>query len=141
MNKLDTQEEFQIELMNPNPSSSKTKEGPIYRVSFEMHQDDWQCFMDANTKGMILVGTLQVLESNPVEPEKPKGGVRSKDAAFLCQDEDANRWASSLGFRDLKDMIYTRCAIKSRAELDHNPEALEEYERIKVDFLRSMGYA
>ncbi len=73
MNPLDTGEEFQIEVMNPNPSSSKTKDGPKYRVSFEMTQDDWQCFMDANTNGMVLELTGRARgRTSPPRPCRPR---------------------------------------------------------------------
>lgn len=47
-------EVFELELLNPNPTSSKTKDGPVYRVSFELDKDSWDCFMSANTKGMLI---------------------------------------------------------------------------------------
>jgi hypothetical protein len=142
MNPLDTGEEFAVEFMNPNPSSSKTKAGPVYRVSFEVHRELWDEFMDAETAGMVLEGSLAVTAKNePLEaPEapRPKGGVLARNAGMLCQDELANQWAATLGFHDLKDLIYRRCVIDSRAELDHDREAAKEFERIKSDFARAM---
>lgn len=141
MNPLDTGEEFSIELMNPNPTSSKTKDGPKYRVSFETTQDDWQCFMDANTNGMILEGTLRATEIPAPKMEvsvKPKGGPLSKAAAMLCQDDLANKFGQILGYEDFKTAIYARCGINSRSELDHNLVAAEAYARLKSDFIRQM---
>ena len=139
LNPLDSGDEFAIELMNPNPSSSKTKDGPKYRVSFEMTQDDWQCFMDANTSGMVLemTGRATVIPATKIDlPEKPKGGPLSKAAAMLCQDDKANEYAGILGHTDFKELIYARCCIQSRAELDHDKEAAKEYESIKSQFIR-----
>lgn len=138
MNPLDTGEEFSIELMNPNPTSSKTKAGPVYRVSFEVHRDVWDCFMDAETGGMVLEGALQVTAQNaPLEaPEKPKGGPLSKAAAMLCQDDKANEYAEILGQPDFQHLIYDRCRIKSRAELDHDSYAAAQYEELKRSFIR-----
>ena len=139
MNPLDTGEEFSLEVMNPNPSSSKTKDGPKYRVSFELTQDDWQCFMDANTNGMILelTGRATSIPAPKMElPEKPKGGPISKAAAMLCQDEKANEYAVILGHDSFQELIYAQCCIESRSELDHDHAAAREYEKIKSHFIR-----
>ena len=150
MNPLDTTEIFHFSGFNPNPSFSKTKDGPVYRISFEVEQDVWQQFVDANTKGMIIdfAGTVQ--EKQP-EPEKPKGGAKSREAAFLCEGDDFNLWADkqlssrynvyaqleSAG----KELIYHACKITSRAELDHNPEAYETFKKIEKAFYQSRSKA
>ena len=59
---------------------------------------------------------------------------------MFCQDEEANKWACQLGFADLKHMIYHRCGIESRAELDHDEDAYDEFRRIKTEFIRTLGY-
>jgi len=59
MTKLDAGEMLAIQMCNPNPTSSKRKDGPIYRVSFELTQEDWLEFMDSNTDGMILDCVMQ----------------------------------------------------------------------------------
>lgn len=51
---------FELEMCNPNPSSSKTKEGPKYRVSFEVTRDIWDLFMSADTSGMIVLARATV---------------------------------------------------------------------------------
>ncbi len=139
MNPLDTGDEFTIELMNPNPTSSKTKAGPVYRVSFEMHREDWECFMDANTNGMILYMTGKAVEI-PVtsfsKSERPKGGPISKEAAMLCQDDLANDYARSMGFDDFKHMTYIKCGVESRATLDHSRHAETAWQWLKSDFIR-----
>ena len=139
MNPLDTGDEFTLDLMNPNPTSTKTKDGPKYRVSFEMSREDWDLFMDANTNGMILEVSGRATEipapKMDVTP-KPKGGPLSKAAAMLCQDERANEYAVVLGHTDFKELIYAQCCIESRAELDHDHGAAREYEKIKSQFIR-----
>ena len=161
MNPLDTGEGFEIEFMNPNPTSSKTKSGPMYRISFEVHREAWDCFMDAPTNGMVLEGQLRVTEA-PVqnlnqqtdkwqsgEPykgdpqewaheiaQKKKGGPISKAAAMLCQDDKANEFARNQGYDSFKHMIYAVCFVKSRAELDHVKDAALQYQRLKRAFIK-----
>lgn len=56
LNPLDTPgEPFEFEARNPNPSSSKTQQGPVYRISLEVDEKTWRCFMHADTKGMLLL--------------------------------------------------------------------------------------
>ena len=62
---------FDLALMNPNPSGSKTKQGPVYRVSFEIDQEWYIRFMDAKTSGMMIAAKCTVFTDNPPE-EKPK---------------------------------------------------------------------
>ena len=128
MNPLDSKAVFHMELLNPNPTSSKTKDGPKYRVSFEMHKEDWQCFMDANTQGMVLEFQGRVTELN--EP-MPKGGPLSKEAGMLCQHPEYNEYAESKGYEDLKAMIYANCSITSRAQLDHDNSGAWCYNNLK----------
>jgi hypothetical protein len=73
-NPLDFHDIFHIELMNPNPTSSKTKDGPMYRVSFELaDRESWSQFMDANTKGMVINCAMQVMPPQGyIEPSKEK---------------------------------------------------------------------
>lgn len=133
-NPLDTDRVFSLELMNPNPTSSKTKDGPKYRVSFEMHKDDWQTFMDADTNGMVLEmqGRVQERHGNvPDVPDKPKGGPLSIEAAQWCHQAGPNSFAVCLGYAGLKDLIYDQCSIISRAELDHNARAANRWQNIK----------
>jgi len=141
VNPLDTGEPFEIELCNPNPTSSKTKDGPKYRVSFEVHQDAWQEFMDANTNGMVLelTGRATVIPAPKIElPERPKGGPLSKASAMLCGDHLANEFAEINGYEDFKHMIYGFCKVESRAELDHSESAAQHWEMLKTRFIEAM---
>lgn len=76
---------FDLELANPNPTSSKTKDGPVYRVSFEVPRDVWDCFMDAKTAGMLLAAKACVVdEGGEAEAlERPQKGPYSAQAALL----------------------------------------------------------
>ena len=58
---------FEMPLMNPNPKSSKTQAGPIYRVSFEVPRELWDLFMEANTKGMVLATHATVADDGQGE--------------------------------------------------------------------------
>lgn len=140
MNPLDTHERFEVEFMNPNPTSSKTKDGPKYRVSFELQREAWECFMDANTNGMVLEGVLRVTEAAVAvsKPDRPKGGPYSKEAAFFCQDELAQQFARTCGYPDMEHMIYERCGISSRSELDHDDGAYQRFKTIKQSYAQAM---
>ena len=139
MNPLDQYEIFHFEGFNPNPSFSKTKDGAIYRVSFEIKQETWQDFVDTDTKGMIINFAAEVVERHtdaPVSDKKLKGGPISKNAGMLCREKEANDFAIAQGFEDMKAMIYHLCVIKSRAELDHSRVAANTYEDLKHRYFR-----
>jgi len=76
---------FDLELMNPNPTSSKTASGPVYRISFELERDAWQCFMDAQTKGMVIAAKACVVDIDGAEAIEtiPEKGPFGKEAAKL----------------------------------------------------------
>jgi len=81
-------EVFDLALMNPNPSSSKTKDGPVYRVSFEVERETWDLFMDADTKGMLIAAKAAVVaeeqpEATAANADKPKKGEFGKEARDL----------------------------------------------------------
>lgn len=54
-------EAFEVELLNPNPSSRRTKDGPVYRLSFEVTEKVHSAFMNASQSNLRLVGFLSVL--------------------------------------------------------------------------------
>lgn len=71
------------------------------------------------------------------DESKLKGGYLARNAALLCQDEQFRlyldrRRAAKFNLEipdgthtedDARDFLLAACAIASRAELDHNPEA------------------
>ena len=73
----------------------------------------------------------------------PKGGPRSKHAARLCQDPEFQRWVGDIGIKmndplGCAHWMREECEIDSRAQLDHDPAALQRFEdRVQKPFLRS----
>ena len=81
--------------------------------------------------------------------EKPKGGEWAKLAGMWCDDQDFWRWASSnpidgemwtiASSAKAAEMIRDVCAIASRAELDHDTDALGSFNRyIRYPFMKWM---
>jgi hypothetical protein len=89
-NPLERDQPFSLTLRNPNPRSSKTKEGPVYRVSFELTPEEWQMFMDTNTQGMVVECVATVTHRNGAE----KNFVHHSGEPDL-EDQDP-QWASEL---------------------------------------------
>lgn len=162
MNPLYDYEPFQLTLANPNPSSSKTKEGPVYRVSFELTRDEWDWFMEAETKGMVLECEVTVSHRN--EPAAPgevipvadrhtkhiKGGPLSQRSDALARDPEFQAWlrAAYPGFMSpdepsveaARRFIRARCGVETRAELDHNMDAAKRFQdTVLSPFLRSVA--
>ena len=151
INPLDKDAVFTLTLANPNPTSSKTKDGPVYRVSFELTQDEWQNVMDADTKGMVIECDCIVTHRNQPEekqPEKVKGGKLSQVAGMLCQDERFQDYTTS-NFRDnfcfdetetpegnAKDLVCDYCGINSRAQLDHEDIAAKLFTELQEGFMQ-----
>ena len=148
MNPLDTGEVFSLDFMNPNPTSSKTKEGPKYRVSFEIEREPWEMFMDAETKGMVLEMQGRVTAKNEPMPDKPKGGPLSIKAAMLCGERNFQKYVEGQGqlypewqgFTP-RDYICKWCGVTSRAYLDHDARAATEFECLSTDYFMWLGYA
>ena len=80
---------------------------------------------------VVVVGDDGQPEAQPApsaEPEKPKGGPLAKLAGMWCDDANFIDWwldNDGIGMDQLTpaEAIRTVCKVKSRAELDHNPEA------------------
>ena len=67
-------------------------------------------------------------------PAPAKGGPLSRDAAIICSTEEFKRF---LGVRtEDAAAVHVRdyCAIKSRAELDHNPNAASRFSLLMFNF-------
>ena len=110
-----------LTLGNPRLTSSKTKDGAKYKVTFEVLQDEWLEMMDADITGMVLEAKC-IVEHSHEAPEKPqekpsssgspsdrpypelKGGPLSKNAGMLCNDgsffdyirDEHNDWLSMM---------------------------------------------
>lgn len=89
MNPLDMPgQTFELSMRNPNPSSGKTKAGPIYRVSFELDKDDWLAFMDAQNSNMVIAARMAVVPNVGNEPDlspKAEKGPHGDIAQALYQ--------------------------------------------------------
>lgn len=79
------------------------------------------------------------------EPEKPKGGEWAKLAGMWCADPDFQMWAGTTyigrhaGLDEATKIVREKCGIESRAELDHDPEALARFnEHIRYPFMKWM---
>jgi len=139
VNPLDTGEIFQFEGLNPNPSFSKTKDGPVFRVSFEVTQEQWEDFVNGNTAGMIVEAQMRVTEQHVKPEEKPKGGKMSIQAAMMCKEPDFQEYAAYvfdtiepetkhiIDEATAKNLVYRKCLITSRSELDHLDESAKLY--------------
>ena len=138
MNPLDTDEIFNFSGRNPNISLRRGRDGPVWRVSFEVEEGVALDFTHAETAGMNLDFAAQVMDRNEKieKPEKPKGGPISKNAGMKCQEPEANQFAIAQGFVDFKTMIYAQCGIESRAELDHDKDAAKTYAKLKSRYFR-----
>jgi len=145
VNPLDTGDMFSLEFMNPDVTLRTGKDGPRWRIHADITQDDALMFANANLKGMVLEFQGRVTAAhtdNPdPKPDRPKphksmGGPISKACAMLCMDEKANEYAVILGHNSFKNLVYARCVIRSRAELDHDADAAREYELLKSEFIR-----
>lgn len=159
MNPLQKPDTFYLTLANPNPTSSKTKDGPVYRVSFELSQAEWQNFMDAETKGMVIECACQVAHKNEPEPQRDpktvdafsgktdaetKGGPLSVRSDRLARDMTFHRFLETiektwcdrrekdgeLWVDVARDYIRERCHVKSRAELDHDKAAADKFRKL-----------
>ena len=85
MNPLDhTGQEFQLSLMNPNPKAARLKDGPRYRVEFEVDQETFDQFMSARElSGLVIECRAEVTALNePIAgsaPTPPAPGKRATD--------------------------------------------------------------
>jgi len=140
MNPWDADEIFHFSGRNPNVSLRKGKEGPVWRISWEVEEEVALNCTHTETAGMNMDFAAQVTARNEPLPDKPKGGKISQEAGMLCREDKYNEYAQSQYINDkitdhrfdnLKSMIYDRCNITSRAELDHNDEARHKFTLLK----------
>jgi hypothetical protein len=137
-------EPYSFEGMNPNPSASKTKDGPKYRISLEVTEEVFLDVMNSSTDGAIFNVAMVRQDSAVVKDEpakaKPKHmGSLSNVAAILCQDKDfgvwykqtydttykscvteygVNNWLELDAHEKCRQLILYACSIDSRAKLD-----------------------
>lgn len=99
-NPLTTGAQFRLELMNPNPSSRMTKDGPKYFCKFELTKEAHEQFMTADLAGLIIAGVckataFQIADDQADEPSDSTGqlakeptGQNCRKAISLCKDKD-----------------------------------------------------
>ena len=88
---------FDLALMNPNPTSRKTKDGPNYRVSFEVERETWDWFMSAEeTTGMVIAAKAAVVGDTAPQCEpitaKPKAKAKGEHGKAWVQLYRNNWW-------------------------------------------------
>jgi hypothetical protein len=157
MNPLENDDVFQLSMANPNPTSSKTKDGPIYRISVEVTREEWDWFMDTETKGMVIECEALVSHRNTpardphtedaftgqTDDEKKKGGPLSqrsdslaRDPEFLLYLRDRHpNWAKSKCVDGARAFIRTFCKVDTRAALDHDSAAAKRFGKIISDYI------
>jgi len=164
MNPLEGTETFYLSLSNPNPTSSKTKDGPKYRVSFELSQEEWQMFMDTETAGMLIECACQVAHKNEEQTKRDpetvdaltgmtdkelkelRGGPLSQRSDSLAREYDFMRYVvahdddiTDMGMmtpEDCREFIREYCNVDSRRYLDHFPEAGQRFKDLLSDYIR-----
>lgn len=70
---------FEVELLNPNPTSSRRKGVPVYRLSFEVPEQIHSAFMNARESNLRLVGYLSVLPDTDEEAVKKGMAKKTKE--------------------------------------------------------------
>lgn len=69
---------------------------------------------------------------------RPKGATLARLAGMLCQQTAFMQFSGSTSPDDAADFIRRTCGVKSRAELDHNPEAAALFhKRVRKPFVES----
>lgn len=78
----------------------------------------------------LKVGT-QLEKDQSTEPaaETTKGGPLAKWAAMRCQDVRFISWLRVLNENAAREKILEVCRIRTRAELDNNPQAAEMFDQ------------
>ena len=83
-------------------------------------------------------------ESPQTPAEDRKGGPLAKLAGMWCQSPDFREWCGAESPEDARQTILDNCGINSRAELDHNRAAAEEFHFIRkqyAEWLKETGRA
>lgn len=89
-------------------------------------------------------GAVQEPDAGKSASEKPKGGEWAKQAGMWCGDSDfwnflRNRGYIATNAEEAAKALRDFCEINSRADLDHDAEALSRYnELIRYPFMKYM---
>jgi hypothetical protein len=157
INPLETEEEFQLSLMNPNPSFRARKDSDHYFVDFELSKEEWEYFTDPNIDrtGMVLemVGTVThraQKNSTPAPVAKPKGGPLSQEAAKICgqplfhkfiQTEYPTYYSTTKDSVDpessvdpIASVVRELIGVLSRSEIDHHESAKRRFMNLMKEY-------
>lgn len=63
-----------------------------------------------------------------------KGGKLAQSAGMLCAEKAFWQFTDSTNSDEAADYIRTRCAIESRAHLDHDEEAASRFRDMKLEY-------
>lgn len=148
-NPLESDGEFQMTVMNPNPSFKARRDGDHYWIEWEYSKEEWEWFTDPNIDrtGMVLELTGVVTHRNQKKtpPEtKQKGGKWSQQAGIMCgnplyhsflKEKYPKYWEYHydegpilVSAEDIAAAVTREILnIKSRKELDTNPEARKRF--------------
>ena len=135
---------FQIDMRNLNISAKSTKDGMIYFGKFEMTRDDFERLSDVDLTGSCFVAQL---ECTALGNKKPKGGSLAESAGLICREPRYHAFLQSVYQKEwlkcTKDstddevaaiVMRDVCGMESRAELDHNKEAVEKFKRHMAEY-------
>lgn len=163
-NPLESDDEFSMTLMNPNPSFRTRKDGDHYFIDFEISKEEWEWFTDPNIDrtGMVLELTGMVTHRaqkppvihdygqppNTVQETKPKGGQLAQEAGKMCSnpvfweflhDRFPGLWAGSVGdattnTQHAAHCVREICGVHSRSEIDSLPKAKKGFMALMHEF-------
>jgi hypothetical protein len=67
-------------------------------------------------------------------PQKPKGGRRARLAGILCNEQAFQKFLNVQTAEAAANALRARCAIDSRARLDHDPAAAAAFDEIDISY-------
>jgi hypothetical protein len=126
--------------MSAIPCASVNLADGTLRIAFDFEpkdaQDAFRLFAAPGTPAAIaalMVGYEAKSPNIKSYPEKdnsrPKGGALSKLAAMWCASPEFQTWSKTNSVAEARIFMLQACEIDGRAELDHNPEAAEKFQR------------
>ena len=141
-NPVESDDEFQMTAMNPNPSFKARKDGDHYFIEWEYSKEEWEYFTDPNIDrtGMVLEQVCMVThraQKNPTPSPKPKGGPLSQEAAKMCQNLQFRQFIAEeyfpgvVGVTNEPSLITEKfkkiVGVLSRSEIDHHESAKRRF--------------
>jgi len=113
----------------------KTMADGTLRISFDIEpthaQDAFRLFASPGTPAAIAAlqvgyasaSNTQSYPGKDIQPEKPKGGPLSIEAAAMCRNPEYLAWTGAISEVEAADAMKLYLGIKSRSQLDHNETA------------------